>query len=132
MFTGIPVASNALACAHLAAAHDLSKASEKAAENLSKAHKEAAETAAREVSKAHVEASREVANSLVEAAKSVALAYVVATVINTAPSWDGLILFFVAIGLLFVSRWTAVLHFIIPQWARTYGWEGNTNHLGSS
>ena len=110
------------------------------------AHKEAAETAGGKVveaatklengmvavSKAHVEASREVANSLVEAAKCVALACVVATVISTAPSWDGLILFFVAIGLLFVSRWTAVLHFIISQWARTYGWEGNTNHLGSS
>ena len=64
---------------------------------------------------------------MVEAAICVAVAHVVATAMSIGP-WCVL---FVVMSIMFVGA-SAVAHFEIPQWARTYGREGNTNYLGSS
>ena len=85
--------------------HAFVEAASAAANKMGLAHKEAGDKvveAATKLENGMVEAATKLENGMVEAAKCVALACVVATVISTAPSWDGLILFFVAIGLLFV------------------------------
>ena len=88
LFTGIPVASNGISCAHLAASQELSAA----ANNIALAHEKGMVEAA-----ARVQSGLE--KGMVEAAICVAVAHVVATAMSIGP-WCVL---FVVMSIVFVG-----------------------------